>query len=516
MRTSVSRRVRSRLPRRDDDSGSLIFAMLLVLISTALASLMVPMLLLQINGTKSNLDAVRSLDAAQAGLDIAIGHIRAANDGAGNGVLSKLPCGPYAGTVGGGNASTYSVSIAYYTSDPKGLNAAQLAQINLPCLSGLGVENTPAYAQLQSQGTASGSGTLTRNMQATYIFQTTNQNIAGGLIHVYKTSTSTDLCIDAGSSSPGTGTKATMQACTAGSAQQKFAYNNNLTIQLVASVTAAQPTGMCLDAGSPEAVGAYVVFQPCASVAPTLTEQEWSLNDSANLQGTTDGVHANGLCFNVQTQNFPGSFIVLNNNCGGGYDNIQTFQPDPSVGAGNAGAPSGQLVNFNQFGRCIDVTEQNVNYGYIIVWPCKQNPDPSQDTWNQVWATPTIPNGSTSATGTITTATGGVTYCLKSPNSTNPAQYVTVVPCTVGAITQPEKWTMYSATGTYTTSYRIVDSTGYCLSPTDPTASPPDLYPNGNQISKLIVAPCTSATLQKWNAPPNILTPLPIENVGEH
>jgi hypothetical protein len=36
--------------------------------------------------------------------------------------------------------------------------------------------------------------------------------------------------------------------------------------------------------------------------------------------------------------------------------------------------------------------------------------------------------------------------------------------------------------------------------------APPDFYTGGGQsISKIVVATCNESSLQKWNAPPNIL-----------
>src|SRR5207253_1331455 len=159
-----------------------------------------------------------------------------------------------------------------------------------------------------------------------YIFKTTNANITGGLVHVYKTATSNDLCMDAGSATPAVGTPVRVQPCSPGNTQQKFSYNMNLTLQLTASVTAANALGMCLDAG---------------------------------------------------------------------------------VGAGAAGPSTGQIVNFNQFGRCIDVTDQNVSSTFLIVWPCKQAPNVASLTWNQRWTGPAIPGGLTSATGRISTTKSG-------------------------------------------------------------------------------------------------------------
>src|SRR5919112_154102 len=77
---------------RKDDTGSLPLAMLLILVSVSLSTLMTPMVLSQIDSTRVDSRRVHALHAAQAGLDVAMAHIRAADDGAGNGRIAKLPC----------------------------------------------------------------------------------------------------------------------------------------------------------------------------------------------------------------------------------------------------------------------------------------------------------------------------------------------------------------------------------------------------------------------------------------
>lgn len=522
MRTVCGRRWRGARPAAGDDRGSLIMAMLLTLVGTMLSALMVPVVLTQINSTKVEVRRAHALAAAQAGLDVALGHIRAADDGAGTGVLAKLPCGPLTGRVGVGGPSRYQVTIDYFSVDPQGKSDSWVAANRMSCLAGGGTYTAPNYALLRAAGTDAATGSFsavtTRSLRGTYTFQTTNQNIAGGLIHVYKTATSTDLCMDGGSGSPATGTAVQMQPCVTGSIRQKFAYNQNLTLVLVASKTATLPLGMCLDAGTPHATGAVVRFQSCATT--TLPQQQWSINDAANFEGTSNGSTLDGYCFNVQTPNTAGSFVILGTTsaarCHQGYNNQQTFSPEAAVGAGAAGAPNSQLVNFSEFGRCLDVTEQNVLYSYLIAWPCKQAPNPANVTWNQKWALPTITSGS-SATGRITTSPTLGLHCLRSPGSIAAGQYVTVAACTgVGNPPTNMRWTVYTDTGSYTTSYRIMDGYGYCLAPTDPAAAAPDFYPNGQQISKIVVTTCSGSTLQKWNAPPNLLQSLPLKDIGEN
>jgi hypothetical protein len=506
--------------RDTDDRGSIILALLVTLVGVSLSALLVPMVLTQVQGTKENAHRVASLAAAQAGLDIAVGHIRASEDSDGNGALPSLPCGPLAGKVAASNPSRYQVSIDYFTADPQGRNDTWIAANRLTCIGGGGTAKTPAYALLRSYGTDIPTGDITtvqsRFLRGTYTFQTTNQNISGGLIHVYKTSTSTDLCFDAGSTSPGSGTYLRMQPCVAGSGQQDFAYNTNLTLSLVNSATPSLPLGMCLDAGTPHAVGNYVVFQPCATT--TQPRQQWSINDSSNLEGTSNGSTLDGYCFNVQTSNTAGSYVVLStSNCHKAYDTIETFQLEATTGAGAAGPANTQLVNFSEFGRCLDVTGQDVNQPYMIAWPCKQAPNPANVTWNQKWALPAIVAPATSATGKVTTSpTAATPYCLQSPGSIAAGNYVKVVLCSTMTSGAPSiTWTVYADTGVYESSYRLKDGYGYCLQATDPSVSSPDFFPSGNRISKIIVATCSGSTLQKWNAPPNILQSIPLKDIAE-
>jgi hypothetical protein len=90
-----------------------------------------------------------------------------------------------------------------------------------------------------------------------------------------------------------------------------------------------------------------------------------------------------------------------------------------------------------------------------------------------------------------------------------------VTPCVIGGGQPPElTWTVYSDTGRRSTSYRIESTyrstpTGgpFCLSPTDPRATPADLWNGGIggasynfSTSKLVLATCNGSDLQKWNA----------------
>ena len=485
-------------------------ALILTMVATMLSAAMIPLMLQQFTQTRAVSTRVHQLDAAQAGLDVAVGQIR--NSG---GTLANLPCGTISGALGSPTTARYQVSVSYYPSDPAGQSSTWLTTNAIHCIGGGGTLTTPAFALLQSQGTDQSTGSFTtiatRALTATYIFTTNNANIPGGLIHV--SGGNPDLCLDAGSSQPTAGTNVTMQPCVSGKGQQTWAYNSNLTVVLVTSKTSTQPLGMCVDAGTPEAANAVLQLQACGT--STKAQQQWSYNDNANFQGTSDGSTLNNFCWNVQTANTAGSLLNLAT-CGAG-NTVETFSPEAGVGAGAAGGTTTQLVNYNQFGRCLDVTNQNVNQGFLIAWPCKQSPAGATGlTWNQKWALPAVgSDGTKSVLGTITTNPGTL-YCLTSPDSTSYGTYVTTQTCTGGA---NQSWTVYYKQASYAASWVIKDNSPspgpYCLSPTDPNASPNDLFSGGNNVSKIQVATCNGSTLQKWNAPANTQQVTPLKDVNE-
>jgi len=294
--------------------------------------------------------------------------------------------------------------------------------------------------------------------------------------------------------------------------QQRFAYYDDLRVVLVGS----QPQ-MCLDADTPHAAAKNVRLQNCASPAPA--PQRWVANKYANFEGTGDSVNSDGTCFNVKTPDTVGSDVILgtkaDGNCLKPHDNKETFIPEPTVGAGAAGPP--QLVNYEQFGRCLDVPGNDPSAETMISWPCKQAFDRSTIASNESWALRARVDGPGGSTGRITTYedSEAKTYCLQSPGLTATPYATLSATCPTTSIPVHKRWTVYWDTGDYSTSYRIQDGYGNCLQPTDLNATPPDLYPSGDQISKVIVAVCGASTLQKWNAPPNITGVLPLRNVSE-
>jgi hypothetical protein len=491
-------------PAHRAERGSMPLALLVTVVGLLLSAAVLPVAVNQIAGTGTVSGRTQELQAAQAGIDVALGQLRVATATDGKGDLEKLPC-TMTGALGVGDWG-YRVTITYFK---LGATTEPVPQTCPPAA-------VPVTAQLTATG---GHGTTpaegapqTRTVEATYTFKTNNENITGGAI-VLAEPTVNPLCLDAGSdASPAAGTVVRVQRCKAtGNSDQRFAYTSDLNIKLVGSETASAPTGMCLDVPYPRANGNQVTFQKCLGL---VSRQQWSLNNNGNFASTRETTPVIGdFCFNLQTAGTAGSEIVLGA-CGGG-GNVRVFRPRPEAGAGMASANTGQLVNYRQFSRCLDVTNHDPGWSYMIVWFCKQAPD-GNVSWNQKWVIPAqitadTPEADRTPATIWTTDYNGVRRCLRSPGSTAATAYVTVAAC---SISDPNQlWRVYGDTDVYATSYRIQDTFGYCLTPTDLTMTPRDTHPDGTAKTK--VAPCDSSELQKWNAPANLNEPLALTKTRE-
>lgn len=490
-------------------------ALMLIFLGSALSALLVPLVVDQIKSTREQIDRGQAVAAAQAGLDVAVAHVRAATT-AGAGVLAGLPCGPLSGSVSTTGTARYEVAVAYLDADPQGHDDTWVAANAITCIAGSGPGHTPSYALLRSKGTASATGPVAgapgRTLRATYVFRLQGTNTIGGLVRGY--GAAAGLCLDAVSTPAVAGTPVRMRTCRSGSGQQRFVYNQNLTIALASSRGTSLPLGLCLDAGATHTAGATVQLQPCSTT--TRAQQQWMFNGSANFEGTASGAAGDGFCMVQQSPGANDSFVVLGSTaagCGAGFSAATSFMPQAALGGGVAGVAaagvppaSGQVLNAAQFSRCLSVAQDDVRFGYLIAAACGQSSDPSAIGWAQRWSVPTVAAGATSATGRITVTSPGGTYCLRSPASTAAGQYVTVTDCPSGTTTPADlSWTVYADTGTAATRYRVQDGLGYCLAPTDPSANPADLYPGGYSVSKMVVAVCSDSLAQKWNALPGLL-----------
>ncbi|GAA0812964.1 hypothetical protein Sya03_54890 [Spirilliplanes yamanashiensis] len=472
-------------------------ALLLVVISIGLSTLLLPIVVDRTEAVRAAEARDRAGNAAHSGIDSAAGQLRGAADADGDGLLAALPGCRVTGEPGTdapGYVSRYDVTISYRTA----------AGASLGCTPA----TVPATAVLTSTGTATVAGRTvsSRTMTVTYTFRTTAQQVPGGLLRfVPPTPTSPRLCLDAGLTS---GEQLRAQVCDPGSPRQTFAYDDQLRLVLTASRTAARPLGLCVDGTG---AGTVPQSRPCTSAAPP--RQQWIFGTYAMWE--TAG--ARGQCMTAVSYS-AGSLVDLQDCNADGLWMRQVNEPETATGAGAAGEATRQLVNFSQFGRCLDVTLGEPDYAYMIVWPCKQDPDPARIDWNQRWSQPAVDPATGHGTGRITVQPDGgrPLHCLRSPRSADPGTYVTVVPCPGGVLPDELRWTVYRDTGTYETSFRIRDAAGLCLSPTDPKAADPDLYPlHGHDISKSVVRPCDAGLLQKWNADPYVMAATPLDYRGE-
>lgn len=528
---------------RPGDRGSMPLAMLLTIVATAAAGLIGVTVVAQIRNTGYDTNRAAAVDAAQSGMETALAQIRALPvNGAQEAAASTVPC--YASganpnvTMSGkpaeSSSARFTVRVYYLAAaPPPDADQETWAKANrLPCAPGAGVSTVPMYALLAATGT---SGSASRTLAASYLFQSrTKPNVPGGTIKIYNS----DQCLAAPRALTGTtplapGSQVVLATCSASDPKQVFTYNPTLQVELKDSAgSAAFPAGACLSAASVDHTP--VTFQNCDS---TKRIQIWSLNNRDNYEGTTDGVNPNGKCWNVNWAMYPPAVEINNVIAGnanrvagtqgdgtdgtpcsgisGDYTRYKTFFPDPSAGTGAAGDVTRQLVNYEQFGRCLDVTANNVLADFLVVFPCKQAPNKVIQ-WNQVWFLPTVPAGATSATGrVILKDSGGATWCLYSPGSIAPQQWVRITPCTPGSAIPPSQlWRRSVFTGVNQTSYRIEStyatsaSTPHCLMPAMPPASA--AYWTGNSfdslhISKLVLGACNGSSLQKWNASPSVL-----------
>jgi type II secretory pathway pseudopilin PulG len=507
----------------DDDRGSLTMAMLAVSIGLVLAVALLPVVVRQVQSSRVVKDRSVALAGARIGLDVVMAQVAAASYGepdAKTGLLENLPdCSkPIKGDAGvGGEKLPYEVTIKYYAED--------LRELKCP------LKEAPKTAKLYSKGlgtldiAAPGSTTgpqyTSRALDATYTFKLDNGNLqsTGGVIRI-DSSTTGFLCMDAVSNYPLPGAPLKMRTCN-GATTQQFEYTKELYIKLVNSDSANYPNGMCVFAATDHAVGKQVGFQHCPSPTGTINPlYQWSLDNSSFLKSTSAGRAVENYCAGLTTPNKVDSNVQLvacNSNT-----SVNVWRFDAGVGAGMAGEETNQLVNYAQFSRCLDVTSRSTSSTYMIAWFCKQDPNGVVD-WNQTWLHPVPVAPAVEKKGVIYIITGGSRFCLRSPLVATSSSWVTVTKTgcpqanttSLTGIPAELIWNVRKKTTSYTTSWRIEDSKGLCLQPTELKGGVKGVDLHGDGTSKVKVATCSGSELQKWNAPPNPSKSSPITDIIE-
>ncbi len=470
-----------------------------------------------------------TLSAAEAGIDVALNRLRAANDGAGAGVLTDLPCTAATGTtlsgsVGPSNgAPQYAVTIRYFGSDPSA-ESASWRNVNAQGCSGAHPTAVPLYALLESTGSASAvpghaATVADRTVEATYRFTVTNVNIPGGALPIFDSNAITNWCIAVDHAAVNQAVK--VRACS-GADTQKWSYTTDLLLQMQDSTGSTY----CLSAN--HAAGSAAVLAACD---PLDTKQIWGYDGNKEFEGAA-AVNGGltGSCFYASS---------LTNGAAVKYGNCQTqIIPDSTVGPGRAGSDMSradgtcrdaggnlvtnctfQIVNYKYFGRCIDMTHQSVTSTWMIGYVCKETPGTSFIAWNQkfFWD-PAHAMFCTDNSGATVTGCGtpsGSLYCLYDGTTmanSLPGTRVLLKLCNTADPSQ--RWGRRFGTGSYSDSWNIYTlREGLCL---ELSANyPPEASAIDQPWGMIIVNTCDGSTAQKWNAPAN-LSAASLQNTFEH
>lgn len=500
-------------------------ALLVSIVGLGLAAILLPYVITQNAVSRFDARQAVTIHAAESGLEVALGVMRNVGSISVGGQVAAnaqdLPCGPLQGSVGPDGLGSYTVTIAYYTEDPRGMDAGQRAAKRMACSPGSGVyyqgdESSGAnYAPRFAVLTATGADNVNRSLQATFTIRTRGDRVPGGLLPLFPSGSSPQQYCLAVSGQPALNSPVTIQKCwrkgddPALEAPQKWSYLNNLTIRLASTVgdTLQNPSGSGLCIMSPNSSGVQVRLTYCpdyntdGTVGPSTWNVQWSINNSGHFESSrnSSAKQLSGMCLHVDKQ-VDGEPVVLKTCSGGTTDEHQAFNPDPSVGSGQAGAPNNQLVNYELFGRCLDVTNQSTATGnnggsFLILYPCKQHPDPSQVAWNQKFT----PVSAGSGFQWRTYPGSGGTYCLTSSGTLNGFVYVST--CQSGNARQ-----IWKDPATISWPYAMVDSEGRCMAP----GPPPGIDASSDEYNtyvynanlKAIVTTCSGARNQWWNADP--------------
>lgn len=498
----------------DDAGAAILLALFVIAVVAALSVGIAGVVLSQQEPTQLTRKDVQTVHAAEAGVQAGLTRLRASGT-SGVGSVAKLPCtttygATFTGSVDGtGQGSlTYSTTITYYSQNPS-YPSFRIDANRVAC----NTTAVPAYALITAtgQGLAIGGHAATtgnRKLEAVYSFNLTNANIAGGTIQLFQT-TSPALCIAA--TTVVASARVTLQKCDSTNPAQLWSYNPDLSISLT-----GYGNSLCLAANPNNVAGTYITLASCnvlwdstAKAYKNSSEQEvWSFNAAGEYQASNSAGTEIGYCFVASTDPNPagvGTYIKLTTSCNASHDSLHTWQPDAKVGAGHAGDSTNQLVNYKEFGRCLDITGWNASAAELIDYPCKQTPIPANVDPNQKWVTPNqySPTGPIQSSCNNTNGCGSSSsswpVCLQAGTKTTPptsGTWVLTKPC--DSTNNQQKWTSTGNSGSNATNYNFKTNNGLCLSVDPSTAS----LNSGIPWSYIIVETCDGSYRQKWNAPP--------------
>jgi len=485
------------------ESGvALLTAILFMILMASVSVILVSSVLSQTIPSYIAQKGTKTIYAAQGGMQTALGIIRSvalAPDytGAVYGDRTKLPCTLTGRVNAQSDGITYSVAISYFTLDPTGMSSSWLASNKLTCSGATGVSTQPKYATIISQGIApavpgvADATVANRSISAIYKFKVSNLNVVGGRFY----DSSNGYCLDAVTATAGSLIRFLPLAQCTNDPTQLWIYDTDYKIKLATTTVGGAP-GLCIT--GPVAWGdptQSAQLQPCLSTTdPLRWNQLWSWTNSFRGQNVTIASGLSSYClitgYNGGTV-LTGKNLLVGNGCSGGG-----LSPSNQMGAGAASYATKQIVNYKEFGRCADVTNESITYGFMISYPCKQDATGTGAAllWNHKWyyTEPATPATSLGPQQIYVYYLDNVAnkYCLATPTTGN-GSYPVFAACNGSA---SQDWTRVYNTGSYVASYLFTDRYGRCL-----TADVTDKY---GSWSKITAATCTGSDYQKWNAPP--------------
>lgn len=503
---------------------ALAMTVLLSLVTVSIMSGAIGQLQLSSAATNRNGD----LEGALAGVQAMVANIRAAS-ASGYVVTNELPCSNVSGLTNTSGSSSFIASVQYQDETSQG-GYTSVACTQGPAPPAFGnflaraiITSCSPTTACPSNPTSSPTGNAWRRVVSTYDFNTSYANIPGGLIYSYSQKECFEATYNNGTSPSGGVTLEVTTSCSTSNALEQFEYTSNLNLAIV--LDGQQYCVQDPEDESPAVASPIPISTSCTSSAVT----QWGVNDVGGIEGvstnSSPGGQPNGYCLINPLSNDPSGQVtqdasVGSTDCDSKLDNTATWQLAPEVGAGASQAPTGQefgvtdqLVNFQEFAYCLDVTNQDVSSTFLIDYMCKQFPDTTDyPAWNQRWCFQQLSTNSNNLpVGILYTPDGQTScsapsspYCLKSPllqASLHISAYVTVTSCNVTLSQQSTNllWTEWGTNGGSLQEYTWTDNDGYCLEANTTNQQ----YPSGNgdEFSPIQVDTCNSSYEQKWNAP---------------
>ncbi len=490
-RTWLFKRVRNEIGQ---GGMALMSTILFMFLLGGLSLVLLSTIITQLNASYGATKSTRTVNASTAGLQAGLAIIRnAASDDPltpGFGDRSKLPCTELSGMVDGETPDiTYEINFRYYEEDPTIIGAAEIT-----CVPGSGPSAQPHFAVITSEGQAPSRAGVdddegNRKVSATYQFRVTNVNIPGGRIFDFDK----NRCMEAAGTTVGSKIKFVAGSQCSDPAKddvQSWIYDTDYQIKL-ASSTVGGGTALCITDPRPAHSNIRdAELRPCLSSGGNLHAQLWSWTGDHSWRGQenpiSDGV-SNTCLRSVD------SLLRVDDSCDGG------FAPTAAAGAGAAGKATNQIVNYKEFGRCLDVTGEKIDAEFMIAYPCKQDPTGTGKDlkWNHKWYYSEPPEGQTTRGNQQIWVNhldnSSDRRCLQAPQDGDGwGKFPRFLPCSDS--NSHQRWTRVQKSADYASSYIFMDYRDRCI-----TADPSD--PLDGNWSKITVEGCSGSTAQKWNAP---------------